>query len=179
MRLILIAAAVLLTGFVLCPRTPSKDRVDPSALGSNMLRVLAREPGSDPAYTAIRLHTYFAQGNSVRFHTKVRCGGEGERVTMLDAPPASSTDFLAVTRAMHISSLINDFLRKIAWIPLVEGEEKIAGRDAWIVRFKPGKKRVPWVHCWVDKETSVVLAARVWDSRNRLTASFKTTKIAF
>ncbi|MCL5105290.1 MAG: outer membrane lipoprotein-sorting protein [Armatimonadetes bacterium] len=180
MRVIFIAVMVFLLGFVLCPRTPNKDRVDPDELASDMLRVMKRSPDSDrPTYTATRLHTYTIRAESVQFRTKVRYGDFGERITMLDAPSASSADFLAMTRAMHITSFLDSFLRKTKWTPLVEGEEKIVGRDAWIVRFKPDRKRVPWAHCWIDKETFVVLAARVWDGHNCLIGSFKTTKITY
>lgn len=125
MRVVLITVGILLLGFVLCPRTPGKDRVDPEVLVRHAFGVTTPSAKKNIQYL---LH-------------------------FLDNPKR--------------------------WTPLVEGEEKIAGRDTWIVRLKPYKKRTPWVQCWIDKENYAILASRVWDGHNHLIGSAKTTKITF
>ncbi|MCE5197906.1 MAG: MucB/RseB C-terminal domain-containing protein [Armatimonadota bacterium] len=60
------------------------------------------------------------------------------------------------------------------YIPLVEGQERVAGRVAWVLRLKPKQKRFPWKQLWVDKRTSIVLASRDWSSANTLKRSMKT-----
>jgi hypothetical protein len=57
------------------------------------------------------------------------------------------------------------------YTPLVEGEERIAGRDAWVLRLKPAPKRRPWRQVWVDKKLHSILAVRDWSSRNEIRRS--------
>ena len=52
------------------------------------------------------------------------------------------------------------------YTPLVEGEERIAGRDAWVLRLKPNVKQRPWRQIWVDKKTFSILAVRDWSHSN-------------
>ncbi len=64
-------------------------------------------------------------------------------------------------------------------MPLVEGEDTIAGRKAWTLRLKPKRKRLPWKQLWIDKETFVVLASRDWSSANKIKRTMKTTWISY
>ena len=49
--------------------------------------------------------------------------------------------------------------------PILEGADKIAGRDAWAIRLKPRVRKYPWLEVWVDKRTSEVLAWKEWGRR--------------
>lgn len=46
--------------------------------------------------------------------------------------------------------------------PILEGSDKIAGRDAWAIRLKPPVRKYPWIEVWVDRRTSEVLAWKEW-----------------
>lgn len=53
-------------------------------------------------------------------------------------------------------------------IPLIEGEEITAGREAWVLRLNPRQKPSPWVQLWVDKKTMEILAFREWSAEDVL-----------
>lgn len=42
----------------------------------------------------------------------------------------------------------------------VEGTEKVAGRPAWILQFKPLSEGKPWQRLWIDQATKVILKNR-------------------
>lgn len=66
------------------------------------------------------------------------------------------------------------------YTPVIEGEDIIAGREAWTLRLKPkAKEKRPWKQLWVDKKMWVVLASRDWTSRNTLKSSMKTLSIRY
>ncbi len=54
------------------------------------------------------------------------------------------------------------------YTPLVEGEDRIAGRPVWTLRLKPSRKQFPWKQLWIDKQTGAVLASRDWTGRNQI-----------
>jgi hypothetical protein len=54
------------------------------------------------------------------------------------------------------------------YTPLVEGEERMAGRDAWLLRLKPRVKHRPWRQVWIDKKLLSILAVRDWSHENRI-----------
>lgn len=57
------------------------------------------------------------------------------------------------------------------YTPLVEGRERIAGRDCWLVRLKPNAKRRPWRQVWIDRKSTDILALRDWDHNDRVRRS--------
>ncbi len=63
--------------------------------------------------------------------------------------------------------------------PVIDSEDVIAGRRAWVLRLKPNVKHGPWMQMWIDKKSHVVLATRFWTGRNTVEASMKTLRIAF
>lgn len=65
------------------------------------------------------------------------------------------------------------------YMPLVEGRDRIVGRDCWVVRLKPKAKQMSWKQIWVDKKTSIVLASRDWTAYNSIKRSMKTISISF
>lgn len=65
------------------------------------------------------------------------------------------------------------------YIPLVEGQDRIAGRSVWIMRLKPKLKHMPWKQIWIDKKTYIVLASRDWTAYNVIKRSMKTVSISF
>jgi hypothetical protein len=62
------------------------------------------------------------------------------------------------------------------YTPLVEGEETIAGRDAWLLRLKPKVKYRPWRQLWIDKKSYSILAIRDWSHRNEIRRSVRLEK---
>lgn len=62
--------------------------------------------------------------------------------------------------------------------PLLEGEDVIAGREAWTVRLKP-PKGYGWKQIWVEKGTGLVLAWREWTGDDRLKRTMKTESVSF
>jgi hypothetical protein len=46
--------------------------------------------------------------------------------------------------------------------PVLEGSDRVAGRDAWAIRLKPPARKYPWIEAWVDKRTGQVLAWKEW-----------------
>lgn len=75
----------------------------------------------------------------------------------------------ATRQTAVISSLI-----KRNYEPLVEGQDRIAGRETWVLRLKPKLKHRPWKQLWIDKKTFHVLASRDWNYRNEIKRSMKT-----
>ena len=70
-------------------------------------------------------------------------------------------------------------LIKKNYTPLVEGKDKIAGRECWILRLKPKAKQMPWKQLWVDKKTFIVLASRDWTAYNKIKRSMKSISISY
>lgn len=62
------------------------------------------------------------------------------------------------------------------YTPLVEGEETVAGRDAWLLRLKPKVKYRPWRQLWIDKKSYSILAVRDWSHRNEIRRSARLEK---
>jgi negative regulator of sigma E activity len=82
----------------------------------------------------------------------------------------------------HIAYWNNPELEKLIlknYKPLVEGKDRIAERDCWVVRLKPKAKQMPWKQIWVDKKTFIVLASRDWTAYNSIKRSMKTISISF
>jgi hypothetical protein len=50
--------------------------------------------------------------------------------------------------------------------PILEGSDKIAGRDTWAIRLRPRDRKYPWIEVWVDKRTSEVLAWKEWGRKD-------------
>ncbi|MEN6357012.1 MAG: hypothetical protein ABFD83_08025 [Armatimonadota bacterium] len=107
-------------------------------------------------YTAVQEHTSVMLGSNIRstIHVKNDCR-------------TASTD----------AKLESQIFRN--YIPLVEGQYRIAGRDAWVLRLKPKLKHMPWKQIWVDKTKFVVLASRDWTAYNVIKRSMKTISISF
>lgn len=49
--------------------------------------------------------------------------------------------------------------------PILEGSDRIDGRDVWAIRLKPPVRKYPWIEVWVDKRTGKVLGAKEWRKR--------------
>jgi len=149
-RLAISALVVVGAMFALSPGPPSREQVDPA-------RILdaALDAAHSVGYTAKQDWSYALGGSILTSSVRV------DNATK--APP---------------SPLMAAQVRR-NYVPLIEGEDTIAGRDTWVLRLKPHKKYRPWRHVWVDKRTSVVLAMREWDSLNRVKRSMKTTSIDF
>lgn len=64
------------------------------------------------------------------------------------------------------------------YTPLVEGQERIAGREAWVLRLKPRVKYRPWRQVWVDKELTSILAVRDWSSDDRRRRTVKLDRVS-
>lgn len=83
-----------------------------------------------------------------------------------------------------VTSTVRVCRTDVAWLikrnctPLVEGEDKIADRDTWVLRLKPKNKYAPWKQLWVDKKTFVILAYRDW-SNKKIKRSMKTVSISY
>jgi negative regulator of sigma E activity len=65
------------------------------------------------------------------------------------------------------------------YVPLIEGRDRIAGRDTWVLRLKPRVKHRPWKQLWVDKKTCAIMASRDWSAANSLKRSMRTISIRF
>lgn len=50
--------------------------------------------------------------------------------------------------------------------PILEGSDKIGGRDTWAIRLKPPHRKYPWLEVWVQKRTGRVLGAKEWGKRD-------------
>ena len=88
---------------------------------------------------------------------------------------------LLLSRVMfkcHLCPTCSALLRR-NYTPLVEGEDAIAGRPAWVLRLKPHSKHMPWRQLWIDKKTYVALAQRDWSSRNEVKWPITTTDITY
>ncbi len=57
------------------------------------------------------------------------------------------------------------------YIPLIEGDNRIGGSPAWVLRLKPRIKHRPWRQLWIDKSTFDLLAYREWNHLNQLRAN--------
>ena len=88
-------------------------------------------------------------------------------------PPAVESDFPCELLASVINTTQNGGLRVAlpaseSVIPLVEGDDIIAGRQAWVLRLNPRQKPCPWLQLWVDKRTNEVLAFREWSGEDEM-----------
>ncbi|MCE5323653.1 hypothetical protein LLG46_10120 [bacterium] len=115
----------------------------------------------------------------LRAQQKVCYGALQEHTTVILDRKIRSTiytknDFYEITKSTDIEPLI---LRN--YIPLVEGQDRIAGRETWILRLKPRVKQMPWKQIWVDKHKYVILASRDWTAYNVVKRSMKTVSISF
>lgn len=107
------------------------------------------------------------------------------RDTSWKATQVSSSLFYGTTiktrQTVKRSFAVSDYtasLIKSNYIPLVESEDKIAGRDTWVLRLKPKIKHRPWKQLWVDKKTYFVLASRDWSARDVQKRSMRTVSIS-
>ena len=150
---LLIVAAIVGLGVLLCPYPPNKDRIDPLVL---LDKALASE--YRVKYKAKVKHTAIYNGRTTSF-------------------TSSSTNKLDAENRETAAKL--SYLIKRNYEPLVEGEDIIAGREAWTLRLKPKEKNHPWKQLWVDKKNYHVLASRDWSGRNNLKRSMETLSINY
>ncbi|MHB9038123.1 MAG: sigma-E factor regulatory protein RseB domain-containing protein [Armatimonadota bacterium] len=130
---------------------PQPPRVD----GDRLFRRTLRAEQS-LSYEAVQKHTSVFYGKEIRSTIKVRHDG----------------------RKRSVGDSLNALILR-NHIPLVEGHDRIAGRDTWVLRLKPKAKHRPWKQLWVDKKTFVILASRDWTAGNTLKRSMKTISISF
>jgi negative regulator of sigma E activity len=64
------------------------------------------------------------------------------------------------------------------YTPLIEGEDTVAGRKAWVLRLRPRDKYRPWKQLWVDKNSYIILASRDWSSRDSIKSTTITISIS-
>jgi len=147
-KLPLAAAVTFVLALLLCPRPPSSDRVDPTRLLQKALTSAA------------------SLGPGFRMWD---CVVNGQRIV-------SKRTFDRDRLASPDPGMVG--LLKRNYTPLVEGEDAIAGRAAWVLRLKPRIKHRPWRQLWIDRKGGGVLAMRDWDSRNRLKRAMRTIPIA-
>lgn len=160
-RLAVLAALVLVSAALLYPHGA---QVDPRNV---LLSALRGETGTP--YRATRVHSYTFHGRSLEYTSSI------DRTAAEDTPSEDQewTPVGAVGKRRTEALLLANYT------PLVEGEDRIAGRTTWVLRLKPKGKRLPWKQIWVDKSTGVVLASRDWSSGNRLKRSMKTLSISY
>lgn len=161
MKTIYIAIVILLvigTGFLLCPHSPGADQIDPQALLDSVIKAEHSVPyAADQVYEAV----YLGKTHRKRVHHSASSGA-----------------------AIHIPEERYDSVRA-NYVPLVEGEDVIAGREVWTLRLMPDRdkhhwrKHAPWKQLWVDKETFVVLASREWTSTNKIKRSMVTEAVTY
>lgn len=145
---IALIAIVLAAGIFLCPRTPSRSRVDPQRLLEDLLA-----PGRAYACTVTRTYCSWLLG---------------KRITR-----TATEDLVSAPTQPDIARLV-----RRNYTPLVEGEDDVAGRPAWVLRLKPQIKNRPWKQLWVDKRSHAILASRDWTCANRIKRSMKTLRLA-
>lgn len=157
-HIIAIILAFIGAGFLLCPRNPGVDQVDPEVLLDNTIKA-----ERSVSYTADQIYEAVYLGEPHRQRVNAVHPHNG-RVSVSD----------------------KDYgLIRSNYVPLVEGEDKVAGREAWTLRLMPNRdkypwrKHAPWKQLWVDKKTNVVLASREWTSANTIKRSMRTESIAY
>ncbi len=65
---------------------------------------------------------------------------------------------------------VDEFRRRLAagCTPILEGSDRIDGRDVWAVRLKiPPPDKYPWIEMWIDKRTHSIVAWKEWGRPGR------------
>jgi len=86
--------------------------------------------------------------------------------------PTQSNPQSAKEQAVYAELIRNNYN------PMVEGEDKIAGRKVWTLFLKPKYRSEPWREMWVDEKTYAVLAWRDWGAQKTMNLSMKTLSIS-
>jgi hypothetical protein len=92
-------------------------------------------------------------------------------VIIVPRPPADVDPAQALEKALttaYPSPVAGDIRYALGerCTPILEGSDRIAGRDAWAIRLRPPVRKYPWIEVWVDKRTSTIVAWKEWGRRH-------------
>ena len=156
----------LALGALFCPRVSMHSGVDADRVIHEVLR--AKE---SMVYAAGRSYSYTSGGTAREYGVVVKKTPGSKTVWNADGEVFEAGNGPVEWRRYEL-------IRR-NFSALVEGEDTVAGRQAWVVRLKPRMRGSAWKQLWVDKQHCAVLASRDWSGRDQVKRWMETEWVSY